>query len=245
MLHDSIVHIYKTGTSTGTVSIITAGRVRGLEFPALIAKQIGCSLSHVIMPPKDASQPGFQTIIVPRLAEHGPDVQVSSVDGMALDPGSLGMIQSKDCPILVLVNTCTGRTVFAHAGRPAMTSSLECGSCYYTVINPAVKNALSEGGVPDDLRAYIVAGICQDCFEHDGADADQHLEHFRTFHQEMLTGPRSCLDLIGVIHKELTAMHGIAPEHITHDGLCTRCDGRLASKRGGDTDHNIVLVASR
>ena len=221
--------------------VLTFGRQRDFIQPFLQAKVMGRQITHVIQPPSGPDKCGFQSIMDTAQGQGlQPGIRQEQVDGVVVPPDGAIIMCSKDCPIITFSNDCC--TVVVHAGRPALSAQPDCSSCTYNIISAAMRKLLSDEDDPATIHAHIAVGICQECFEHCGDDAEEHLQYFRNRHPELIIEPRGQLDLIGAIRRELTN-RGVLAARITHDGRCTKCDPELCSKRGGDTEEsNMVLV---
>ncbi len=227
----------------GSARVITFGRQRDIIQPFRQAKVMGRHITHVIQPPSGPDKCGFQSIL-DTTQEQGlqSGIRQEQVDGVVVPPDGAAILCSNDCPIITFSSErCT---VVVHAGRPALTAQSDCSSCTYNIISAAMRKLLSDKDDPTTIHAHIAVGICQDCFEHCGDDAEEHLQYFRRMHPELIIGADRRLDLISVIRKELTG-RGVPATQITHDGRCSKEDPGLASNRGGDTElSNMVLVTA-
>ena len=222
--------------------------VSGMQQPfAALGKSVqkqACDIGAVpgkvcqIHPPAKAGQPGFQSIELPRY-----DCPVQA-EGVWLDePGSAATMQTRDCPTLLFWNQQTGRLVFTHAGRPAMTTPVDCGGCQYNVVTTAARAAIKNGN-PRDVHLWIVGSICGHCFVHESDDSEQYIAPFDKFGPTAFTNrSRGALNLPAII--TMQAQHyGIPPGQIHYDQwFCTKEHLAFASLRRGTTDrHNTVTV---
>lgn len=167
----------------------------------------------------------------------------SMADGVLISqPNAAGIIQTADCAALVLYDGTSGRTVLAHAGRPALSPSGHCASC--TVVNNAL-HALVGNGPKDQVSALVTGNICGSCFRHDHESARPLIAPFLRYPDVVFADrERGGLDLYQVIRHELVH-HGVPVENIRHESVCTLEHDHLSSHRRGDKTRNTIIVVRR
>lgn len=167
-----------------------------------------------------------------------------AADGVLFErPGSAAVVQTADCPAVVLYNAQNHRVVLFHAGRPGLTTGGDCPTCNFTVLSAAVHRLLL-GGSAAHVHAFILGSICGRCFVHDEPGAEAYVTPFDRYGDIAFTDrSKGALDLRAVIQHELIHK-GVPAKNIHHDGLCTKEDVRLSSRRGGryDTKNTIIVV---
>ncbi|HEY0964257.1 MAG TPA: polyphenol oxidase family protein [Candidatus Paceibacterota bacterium] len=167
-----------------------------------------------------------------------------AADGVLFQrPGSAAVLQTADCPALVLYHAKTHKVVLAHAGRPGMTQGGECATCSFTVLSAAMHRLLA-GDSAAHVHAFILGSICGRCFVHDEPGAEVFVTPFDRYGEIAFTDrKKGALDLPAVITHELIH-RGVPANHIHHDHLCTMEDQHLSSRRGGryDTKNTVVVV---
>lgn len=211
-----------------------------LETATLAAKTQGVSLAHMVTPPSGPDQSGFQTI-----ARGTSDFAVIA-DGIVVPPRAAIGITARDCPLVVLENRDpegqSPRVVAFHAGRPALSPATDCVGCGFSVIAPALNAVAPPGTNRMHVHAFIFVSICGPCFTHPDEAGQTLLEPFRRIHHDAIIDETTgALDLVHIIRTGLKG-RGVPAQNIRHDGLCTKEDTRLSSKRRGDTSHNLVVV---
>lgn len=198
----------------------------------------------VVIPPNVEGGKGFQTVQQSNFKE--PVYADGAIIG---SQRSALTISSRDCPILVLMNTHTGKVSVTHVGRAAVTPPKGCSCCSFTVINPALKNILTDETRTTDIVGYISPGICASHFCHNSPDARRFIEPFLQYYgpEVFCNVERGELDLIKIIYRQLTKL-GVPKENIIKDDRCTVSDKTLSSKRGFEAGkkcchgHNEVYV---
>ncbi len=195
-------------------------------------------IRHWIYPPGNVGQAGFQEIIT-EYKQYEP-----RCDGILITDKRAVGIHSRDCPIVVIVDTEKMEWVICHAGRPAITP-LQFGSGRHNhgIISKAVGLLLSRGSQPHNLQAYITAGICKKCFVHHRTQDAALLKPFFPEYKWAFDAETGWFDIKRIIHSQLTNMR-ISGNNISQDGLCTKEHAGLASHRGGDDPdkNNLVTV---
>lgn len=182
----------------------------------------------------DASVAGHKLVV------HDQYDQVSRADGVCISqPHAAGVIQTADCAALVLYDAASGRTVLAHAGRPALSPSGHCASC--TIVTNAL-HALVGNGSTNMVSALVTGNICGACFRHDHESARPLIAPFLRYPNIVFTDrERGGLDLFQVIRHEL--LHsGVPDENIRYEGVCTLEHEHLSSHRRGDQTRNTIIV---
>jgi copper oxidase (laccase) domain-containing protein len=158
---------------------------------------------------------------------------------MADEPHAAIVLQTADCPALILTNKVTGRAVLAHAGRPALT-----GSC--NVVGNAVHAILGGYDGAENLEALVVGSICGHCFKHDHEEAKSLIEYFHKLPDKVFADKETgALDLFEVIRHNLLH-YGVPEENIRREGPCTFETPELASYRRDKTSlrNTIIFVMS-
>jgi len=151
-------------------------------------------------------------------------------------PRAAVVIQTADCPSLILTHKKTGRAALVHAGRPALT-----GTC--NVINNAVHAVLQGYEGAADLEALVVGAICGSCFKHDREEAKPLIEYFHRLPDYVFADKETgALDLYEVIRHGLM-YHGVKDENIRRAGPCTFETTGLSSYRRDRTAlRNTVIM---
>lgn len=166
----------------------------------------------------------------------------SHADGVLLGTaGAAGIIQTADCPALILYDIDSHTVVLAHAGRPALSPTGHCASC--TVVVNALHALIGHDGDPTRVIALVVGNICGRCFKHDHESAQHLIEPFLKL-PEQVFADRSvgALDLYEVIKHQLI-FHEVPAENIRHEGPCTLETPGLSSYRKDKTLlRNTIIV---
>lgn len=163
--------------------------------------------------------------------------------GILKKTGSAIVLQSADCPILVLHHTVSGRVVVVHAGRPALTPVCKEKSpaCDMTIIEIAVAKMCVHTET-HLLEALVVGNICGPCFKHDHEEAQHLIAPFLPLGSPVFANKETgSLDLFAVIKHRLAHL-GVPVENIVHTGPCTFETPTLSSHRRGDKTRNTVIV---
>jgi copper oxidase (laccase) domain-containing protein len=223
----------------GPVSVATFdGKKAPLENSRKFASRHESEITTVVTPPGDATQAGFQEIQI------DPQKYEISCDAVLVTKKQAVAIRSRDCPIVVIVDTEKLEWVICHAGRPAI-SPLPITHIEHShgIINEAVKLLLSRGSQTHHLQAYVTAGICKKCFVHHPVRDANLLNPFTAQFSWAFDDTTGWFDIKRIIVSQLMNMR-ISGKNIHQDGLCTKEHPGLASKRGGDgpDKNNLVLV---
>lgn len=164
-------------------------------------------------------------------------------DGVLLtEYQSAGIIQTADCPALILRNKKTRHVILAHAGRPALTGDDHCPSC--TVITNALTRILESGTDATQLEALVIGDICGHCFKHDHETAKHLVEPFRKMPNHVFADPETgALSLFEVI-KHILTHAGVPAENINRRGPCTFETPGLSSYRRVKTElpNTVILI---
>jgi copper oxidase (laccase) domain-containing protein len=201
------------------------------------AIELGASPERVciVHAPNSSEQTGFQQIKIP---DYQTPVEAEGV--ILTEQGSAAIIQTADCPTIILTDGATGRKVVTHAGRPALTPQGHCTDC------TIVENALAQLGAKDrnKVHAFVVGDICGTCFLHDHESALPLVAPFLRLGEQVFDDvERHGLSLFKVIKLRLTHA-GVPTSNITHYGNCTFHHDHYASHRreGNRDDRNHVIV---
>ncbi len=183
----------------------------------------------------NGDDPGFQLIKRPNYQSP------VEAEGVFLeDRYCAAIMQTADCPTIILTNNKTGKIVVTHAGRPALAPKDHCGDC------TIVETALSQVGTRDfsKVSACVVGDICGKCFKHDHASARSLVTPFLPLGERVFTDMESgALSLFAVIKHRL--IHAGVPEmNIEHYGECTFEKRQYASHRRDNNrnDRNHIIV---
>jgi copper oxidase (laccase) domain-containing protein len=180
----------------------------------------------------DSSTDGHKRV---SLATYG---DPKSWDGAVISESrSAVILQTADCPTLVLTNESEGRVAIVHAGRPALTGDSH-------VIKNAILEVCGNEDSAKNLKALIVGSICGRCFKHDKPEAKPFIEYFLQLpepNQVFTDRENGALDLFGVIRRDLLC-HGLRDEHIRHEGPCTFETEDLASYRRAKTELRNTMI---
>ncbi len=207
------------------------GKQSALTSALKFTRDHNTDLKHIVSPPSKRGEPGFQEVIVYPSDHH------ISTDGVMVQKGQSAGMYSRDCPILFLCDQSRGHGLLLHCGRPAMGK----WSGGRNIVSEALYTMESWESNPEDLSAYITAGISKKWFTHD-LDKDQEL--LAPFLRDVpwaIDEKTGGLDVIEIIRVQLMEAR-VIQDQIFHDGRCTYEDGGLASKRGGDADSNFTAA---
>jgi copper oxidase (laccase) domain-containing protein len=189
-------------------------------------------LLHV---PSNQNESGFQLIEV---ASYDDPVEAEGV--ILTERGSSAILQTADCPTIILTDEVTGNKVVTHAGRGALTPQS------HSVDDTIVETALTQLGAKDKTKvhAFVAGDISGKHFLHDHESARALIEPFLCLGDEVFTDKeRFGLSLFAVIkHRLLRA--GVPLRNISHYGDCTFDHQRYSShRRDGDrNDRNHIIV---
>ncbi|MEN9920444.1 MAG: hypothetical protein RL538_337 [Candidatus Parcubacteria bacterium] len=164
-------------------------------------------------------------------------------DGAVIrERGAAIIIQTADCPALALFDPTSGGLALAHAGRPALDSSVKgCSACSSNVVDNALSTLSRHNN--SETKALVVGDICGSCFRHDVPDAEPHIAYFRRLPAPVFAdAEKGALDLYQVIKHYLTH-HGVALENIRREGPCTLETPTLASYRRDKTMLRNTVIA--
>jgi copper oxidase (laccase) domain-containing protein len=166
--------------------------------------------------------------------------KITYADGVILrQPSTAAIIQTADCPAVVLYNEKNGAVGLIHAGRPAVTPTIEKSS----VIEYALA-ALCDDQNRDYIHTLVLGNICGDCFVHDYPNAQHLVEPFDVYPKEVFKDrSKGALDLHQVIVHQLTE-EGVKEDTIRHEGDCTLEHDHLSSHRRGDNTRNTIILVS-
>ena len=229
---------FKHGNGFKCLILGHQGRLGGNPIAALhAATELGAN-PHAICILHTASgsaDPGFKLIKRP---DYKNPVEA---EGVFLEERySAAIMQTTDCPTIILTNNESGKMVVTHAGRPALTPKGHCVNC------TIVETALSHIGTRDfsKVSAYVVGDICGKCFKHDHASARPLVAPFLPLGEDVFFELESgSLSLFAVIKHRLT--HAGVPEtQIGHYGDCTFEKSWYASHRRDNNrnDRNHIIV---
>ena len=192
---------------------------------------------------RDQNGCGFQEIVEPRFSafiQNEPDVLA---DGVILHtPRTAVGMRTGDCPAIVLFERNSGRLLITHAGRAAMKPTCGRWGQIENIVTIAYRK-ITRGCLQPDVTAVITGAICASCFPHNQTAADQALvEEFAAFGPHAVPDrARGTIDLVAIITAQLVDF-GISADRITHDGLCTHEDVRLASYRRDRSEERNMVV---
>lgn len=147
------------------------------------------------------------------------------------------VMQTADCPAIILTNKISGDVALVHAGRPALD-----GPC--TVVNNALHAVLGGYTGAENVEALVVGNICGHCFKHDREEAKPLIEYFLRLPEIVFADKETGgLDLYEVIRHNLTHL-GVPAENINQAGPCTFETKGLSSYRREKTPlrNTIILV---
>lgn len=152
-------------------------------------------------------------------------------------PRSAIIMQTADCPVVILTNKTSGDVALVHAGRPALN-----GPC--NVLNNALHAVLGGYTGAENVEALVVGNICGQCFKHDQEEAKPLIEYFLKLPENVFADRATgALDLYRVIHHDL-AHHGVPTGNINQAGPCTFETKGLSSYRRDKTPlrNTVILV---
>ncbi len=191
------------------------------------------AIKHLVSPPSRRGELGFKEVVTnPR------DYNISA-DGIVVTKNRAAAMYSRDCPITFLLDSTKKIGVLLHCGRPAMTPTQGESGRTHTIVTAGLETLKAYGSDVKDISAYITAGICAQCFTHNLETDQELLFPFMAYYPQFVNQKTGGLDLIGMITAQLVEA-GVAKTNIHHDEMCTKEHEGLASKRGGDSDSNLV-----
>lgn len=208
------------------------------EISRLQAIELGAHPEYIaqIVTASSDKDPGYRNIV------HDVFGKKSQADGVLLKtPRSAGIIQTADCPAVILYDTKSHQVVLAHAGRPAVSPSGHCTSC--TVVGNALHALIGSDGDPTTVFALVVGNICGPCFKHDHASATHLIEPFFKLPAQVFADRAlGALDLYEVIKHQLL-FRGVLEENIRHEGPCTlETEGLSSYRRDQTLLRNTIIV---
>lgn len=186
---------------------------------------------------RDHSSLGFKGVYPPAFD------RLNYQDGAVIKTtGSAVILQTADCPTVILTHRRKAEVAVFHAGRPALTPDPHCPSC--TVIENAVQ---SLGVVTKEaalhLEALVIGDICGEHFRHDTPGAEALVAPFRRLSETVFADSATgSLSLYEVIRHELMS-RGVPASQIRREGPCPFEDESLASYRRNKTElRNTITV---
>ncbi len=223
---------------SGAVRVTTYGRRQRLTkfVPTEIAKITSSRRVGLILAPSNRNDRGFKQI-----RTIGVSGKAVPCEGACINHKSALIIQTADCPVVIIRNMDTELVVETHAGRPALTPIRMPNGALSNVITTAYMKVLGNS-TPQRLQAHITAHICGECFLHDHPGAEEFIRPFDQFGETVFTDrKRGALDVGAVIRQQLKTF-GLLRENISEDVTCTKESDWLASHRNGHTTRNIIVV---
>lgn len=239
----NIPHEY---TLAGNVIIGLHGKKRRLpdrQLPTLYGAR--AKAVCVVKAPGKATSPGYQHIAEPVFGNPKDDEPDVYAEGVRLSrPGQAAVINTADCPTLVLYEAMTGTVIVTHAGRAALTPTNQLGEPVCNIVTIAHELLLSSKPISKPVvHAYVTGAICGSCFKHDTTEAGSLIAPFDVFGSGVfIDRKRGMIDLTSVIKKQLLGL-GVSPTKIHFDGICTYEMNWLASyRRDRGDERNAVVV---
>lgn len=205
----------------------------------LWANEMGADNDRIchIVAPSNSRSAGYQTI---GMADYANPVYAEGV--VLTEEGSAAVIQTADCPVIVMRNRKNGNVLVTHAGRPALTPPDDCDACQGNIVAYACRRILGWPQEPDAVEVFVTAHICGQCFVHDQPGAEAYVAPFDRFGAAAFTDrSRGALDMFAIIKAQMIG-YRIDEERISRDGRCTKETGVLASYRQGDRTRNTIIV---
>lgn len=196
----------------------------------------------VLHVPSGATGDGYQLL---KVADYYEPV---AAEGTALtEKGAAVIMQTADCPTVILTDTQTGKVVVTHAGRAALTPKCKERSpnCDFTVIENAY--AFLGAKDPTKVTVLVIGDICGECFKHDYESAQHLVAPFLPLGKEVFADIETgSLSLFSVIKKRLMFI-GVAESTIHHYQDCTFEKNRYASHRRDEdvNERNHIVVVRR
>ena len=187
----------------------------------LAGKHGARSVCLVVPPDAEDRQSRFSV-----LKNYLPNAVVNTQGLILAESGQATVIESRDCPTVVIEHLQSGYIAVIHAGRDQLLDR----------DNPCHRSGVIERLLPDlgaldkdQLNIYITGGISAEHFEHQ--DQDYVQAFVNCYGQEVLTDESNLrLDLCQVI-RAIFRKYGVPPQNIKHDGLCTFKTPWLGSRR--------------
>lgn len=166
-------------------------------------------------------------------------------DGFILHhPGEAVAIATRDCPALTLFSTRGGPVAVLHCARDTL-HGIDQGNVEKSVVIDAIRQCIYEWEDMESVHGFITLGIAPQHFPNDRYP--KIVEKLKdTWGEHVIHDvARGTIDLVELITRQLET-YGVARSRVSHDGLCTYSDSRLAShRRGHGGCHNLILVIKR
>jgi copper oxidase (laccase) domain-containing protein len=161
-------------------------------------------------------------------------------DGVILsEPKSAGIIQTADCPSVIIFGQDSKNVALVHAGRPALTPA---GIANRNIIDLALEKFLETDNA-NSLKVLVVGGICGQCFKHEQLSGQALVKPFHKFGDDIFVDKKlGSLDLFALIRLQLLQA-GVPHQNITKAGPCSFETETLSSYRRDKTlDRNTIIV---
>lgn len=189
----------------------------------------------IIAPSADDSELRF-TIV----QNYIPNSVVNAQGVILSQSGQATVVESRDCPTVVIEHLKTGNVGVLHCGREQLAN--RHNPCMPTGV---IERLIPELGPLDGemLNVYITGGISAQHFEHKDP---AYIKPFLRFNRPELIRDQSklTLDLVAAISVILSNF-GVPKSNIKHDGLCTYETPWLGSRRAKKEGANWTLVVKR
>lgn len=202
---------------------------------ALLQHGLEPTLLRRLLLPSLENNEGFQQVLW-----HPNDWGNTRADGIVLSVAGQSMAAAvRDCTSLVVV-TEQGLVGYGHCHRAGLVPD--------NAGNNVVSNLLAELSqnepVTQKWQAYLLMGICGNCFEHTADHA--HVAQLRFISPDCIRPVRP--GLVGVdipcFVRDQLVMSGFTAANVHHDRVCTHEDPLYGSKRRNRTGrHNLVIVS--
>ncbi|PIW96649.1 hypothetical protein COZ82_03890 [Candidatus Kaiserbacteria bacterium CG_4_8_14_3_um_filter_38_9] len=205
--------------------------------PFEVGKHTRSTKVGLIIAPSTSAGEGFG-----RIRKNGIGGSVIRAEGILLNSaGMAGIIQTADCPVIVIRNPKNGKVMMTHAGRAALTPGRMPNGTPHNIVSKVYQMVLGDSN-PAYLQTHITACICGKCFVHDFHGSEEYIKSFDKFGPTVFTNrARGELDMKAVIVKQLTGF-GVMRENITWDSKCTKETSGLSSLRKGSSSRNTIVV---
>lgn len=233
-----------TITKTERVAVLLAGRaipwgklhVRALPNAKEMLEELSVSsvlLQHLVLP-NDLESRGYQLV-----AHHPNKPGETHADGLILNQSGQAMTAAtRDC-ISVIIVTADGNIGYLHGHRAGMVPNVSG----HNLVDNLLFHLTKQEPVTSHWEAYLLGGICGDCFTHD--PQHDHLSKLESISPNALTERADGtigINLPKLIGEQLWRA-GFSKEKIMHDGVCTFSDPRFGSKRREqEGPHNQIVV---
>jgi copper oxidase (laccase) domain-containing protein len=163
------------------------------------------------------------------------------LDGVVLNKrGDCVAFSTRDCPTLILYSTQGGPIAVMHCSRSSL-QGIDLGDTEISVIKHGLQICRRWWGNREHIRGVITLGIAPEHFPNDRYPEIVSMLEKRWGPEVIKDKERSTIDLVALIKAQL-AHYGISASQVTHDGLDTFSDPRLASVRAKRGGHNLILV---